>query len=217
MSRLTCRGLVVGLLVLGSAAAWASPLTLTAKGVACDLGPAGTIVLGIPALDGRGTHAPVLEASIKTDGRTLTGKYGAPFDGAAVEMKILQEGKVEYRYTSIPSDLRIVMCQFNLPASSIASGVTVRFDGGAPKAIPAEPGKTKEAARLASMNGEKLEIAWPTGEMLGLVSPRCWHGIQDNRVWGKSFVGVCLTPPVTRDTATFVLTFSVTPPVPAGL
>lgn len=192
-------------------------LVLTNGGVSCDLGPVGTFTLGIPALDGRKTHAPALSASIQTDGKTLTAKYGAPFEGVALTMKILDGGNVQYRYTGLPEDLHIVMCQFNLPTTSIVPGLTVSFDHSPPKEIPAEPGKTNHDVNLVSTNAQTLEIDWPTGEALLLTSPKCWHGIQDSRVWGKKFIGICLTPPVKRDapggdTSTLVMTFGLKPP-----
>ena len=212
--------LVFALLAFLGAHLWAKDsLVLTDKGVACDLGAPGIITLGIPALDGKGTHVPAFSASIQTDGKTLTAKYGAPFDGVALTMKVLDGGNVQYQYMSLPKDLHLVMCQFNLPADSIPPGLAVSFDKSAPKTIPAEPGKTNKDANLVSTNAKTVEIKWPAGETLALTSPKCWHGIQDSRVWGKKFVGICLTPPVARDmkdgdTSTFVMTFAVTPAAP---
>jgi hypothetical protein len=192
-------------------------IALTKFGVACDLGALGTYTLGIPALDGRNTHAAPIPSSIETDGKELTAKFGPPFDGVTLRVKLLGDGQVQYSYDSLPEDARLVMCQFNIPSDAVVPGLTVTFDQMPPKEIPVEAGKTNDDVRLANANAKKLEIKWPTGEMLYLATPNtCWHGIQDSRVWGKSFVGVCLTPPLKRDTpgdnkSTFTMTFSVTP------
>ncbi|MDR0534461.1 MAG: hypothetical protein LBH01_10960 [Verrucomicrobiales bacterium] len=190
-------------------------LQLLDNGVVCDAGAAGKYTLGIPALDGRGTHLPPLASSIKNDGRTLTAAFGEPFAGVSLEMKILAGGKVQYRYANLPKDLRIVMCQFNIDNSLISQGVAVSFDGGKALAIPVEPGKTNKDASLANVNASKMELGFPSGETLTMITPKpCWHGIQDSRVWGKKFVGICLTPFLTRDqpegdVSTFVLEFTV--------
>ncbi len=194
-----------------------APIRLTKAGVACHVGDPGTLTLGIPALDGRNAHAGPIPASIETDGRELTAKFGPPFDGVTLKMKLLADGTVEYCYDFLPDDVRVVMCQFNLPADSIVPGLTVTFDQMQAKKIPAAPGKTNDAVRLASANARSLEIKWPSGETLSLTAANtCWHGIQDSRVWGKNFVGICLTPPLKRDEAggkksTFVMTFNLTP------
>lgn len=210
------------LLLALSLLAWAAePLaagevTLTPSGVACPVGNKGVFTLGIPALDGRGAHAPVIPSSIQTDGQELTAKFGPPFDGATVHMKVLPDDNVEYTYDSLPEDARLVMCQFNIPNASIEDDLKVTFDQKPPVTIPVEPGKTNDDVRLASLNAHRLEIKWASGESLSLDSPfTCWHGIQDARVWGKGFVGVCLTPPLKRDASqtnrsTFTLSFSFT-------
>ncbi len=217
--------LVVALasLTLGAAAPEEkTPLILTSQGVTCDLGEEGKITLGIPALDGRKTHAPALASTIQTDGKTLTAAYGEPFKGVTLAMKILDGTNVQYRYSALPSDLHIVMCQFNIPASTIVPGLSVSFDHGAPKLIPAAPGKSNKDVTLASTNAKLLTIQWPGGKTLLLTSLLCWHGIQDARVWAKNFVGVCLTPPVARDvpqgdTSTFVMKFELMPPGDAAV
>jgi len=192
-------------------------LLLTPDGVACRPGDRGTFVLGIPALDGRNTHAAPLPASIETDGRKLTAAFGPPFSGVTVRMRVLDEKRVEYSYGNLPADARLVMCQFNLPQASIVEGLTVTLDRHPPVAIPVTAGKTNRDVRLADSNAQKLAIQWPSGEVLSVTTPKpCWHGIQDARVWGKPFVGVCLTPSLPRDreegdSATFVMTFEVTP------
>lgn len=132
-------------------------------------------------------------------------------------MRLLGDDRVEYTYAGLPDDVRLVMCQFNLPRELIVPGLTVVFDQRPPREIPLEPGKTNAAARLADVNARKMEIRWPSGEIIALSSPHtCWHGIQDSRVWGKDFVGICLTPPLKREppgatTSTFVLAFALTP------
>jgi len=192
-------------------------LSLTPKGVACDMGNLGEIVLGIPALDGRNAHAAILADSVQIDGNRLTGRFGEPFDGVTLEMRLLGDGRVEYVYDSLPPDVKLVMCQFNLHNEVILDDVTVRLDQSAAVPIPVTPGKTNDDVRLLSKNGQKVVIDWPGGASLQLTSPStCWFGVQDSRVWGKDFVGVCLTPPLKRDTpegtrSTFVLTFGVYP------
>lgn len=192
----------------------ATPLALTAAGVVCPAGDGRTLTLGIPALDGRGTHAPPLSASIVTDGRALDARFGPPFDGVVLHMRILEGDRVEYRYDHLPDDARLVMCQFNIPRELIVPGLAVAFDRGTPREIPATPGKTNAEARLADVNARSLAIRWPSGDGLGLTVPNvCWHGIQDARVWGKKTVAVCLTPALTRDEAggtrsTLVLAFT---------
>lgn len=190
-------------------------LLLTDSGVLCDAGAAGKYILGIPALDGRGTHLPPLASSIRNDGKTLTATFGEPFAGVTLEMKVLAEGKVQYRYAHLPKDLRIVMCQFNIDNSLIIQGLTVSFDDGKMLSIPVEPGKTNKDASLVNVNASKMRLGFATGQTLTLATPKsCWHGIQDSRVWGKKFVGICLTPFLTRDepegdVSTFVLSFAV--------
>ncbi len=190
---------------------------LTPAGVACRLGDRGTFVLGIPALDGRNTHAAPLPASIETDGLKLTAGFGPPFAGVTLRMRVLDEKRVEYAYANLPGDVRLVMCQFNIPQASIIEGLTVAFDQRSPVVIPVAAGKTGKDVRLAGANAQKLAIKWPSGDALSVTTPKpCWHGVQDVRVWGKPFVGVCLTPSLTRDheggdSATFVMTFDVMP------
>lgn len=191
-------------------------LSLTSKGVACRLDGRGTFVLGIPSLDGRNTHAAALPASIETDGRKLMAEYGAPFLGVTVCMQVLDERRVEYVYDNLPTDVRVIMCQFNIPQASIVPGLAVTFDQHPPVAIPVAAGKTDKEVRLADLTAQKLAIQWPSGDTLSLTTPKpCWHGIQDARVWGKPYVGVCLTPSLARahgvSSATFVMTFDVTP------
>lgn len=205
------------LAVLSQGILWADDfIHLTEKGVQCELGSKGSFVLGIPALDGRGTHLAPIPSSIKTDGKTLTAQFAAPFEGVGLEIRILEEGRVEYRYSALPEDLKIVMCQFNLPETALGEGLTVSFDGGNPISIPAQPGKTNKDVVLANANASQLSIRWPDGKTLELNTPtKCWHGIQDARVWSKKFVGVCLTPSLKRDSdaldrSTFVLTFKTT-------
>jgi len=196
----------------------AADLVLTPDGVACAVGSRGTIHLGIPALDGRGAHAAADPATIQTDGRELTAHFRAPFEDVALRMRLLDGDQVEYTYSALPADVRLVMCQFNLPDTSIEDGLSVTFDGARSFAIPAEPGKTNDDARIASLNAKGVEISWADGALLSLRSPfTCWYGIQDSRVWGKSFVGVCLTPPLKRDPqapgrSTFVLSFAIGQP-----
>lgn len=173
-------------------------------------------MLGIPALDGRKTHTAPLPASIETDDREPTARFGPPFDGVTLRIRVLDEKHVEYVYDHLPDDARLVMCQFNIPQAAIVSGLTVTFDRWPPVTIPVEAGKTNAAARLADANAPKLTIQWPSGDTLALAAPKsCWHGAQDARVWGKPFVGVCLTPSLPRDqaggdTATFVMIFDIT-------
>jgi hypothetical protein len=193
-------------------------LALTPAGVVCRLSDTHRLTLGIPALDGRSTHAPPVAGSIVADGRTLSARFGPPFDGVTLAMRVLDDNHVEYTYDHLPDDARLVMCQFNLPRELIVPGLTVSFDQHPPREIPLAPGKTNASARLADVNARKMEIRWPSGEVIALTSPHiCWHGIQDSRLWGKDFVGICLTPPLTRNeiddtTATFVLTFGLITP-----
>lgn len=205
----------LSLLVWTEAHLAAQNLTLTPSGVACSVGSKGVFTLGLPALDGRGVHAPVILSSIRTDGKELTAKFGAPFEGATVHLKILPDNNVGYTYESLPEDARLVMCQFNIPNASIKDDLSVVFDQKPPVVLPVQPGKTNDDVRLASVNARHLEIKWSSGESLALDSPTiCWHGIQDARVWGKGFVGVCLTPPLKRDTpqgtkSTVILSFAI--------
>lgn len=206
-----------GALVLAASASLfaGEPVMLTKSGVACQVGGAGVYTLGIPAIDGRGTHSAVIPSSIKTDGATLTAKFGPPFAGVTLRMRLLGGGRVEYVYALLPKDARLVMCQFDIPAAAITPGVTATFDSGPPVAIPVTPDKAGKKARLAEANARTLVIRWPSGEALTLTGPAaCWHGVQDARIWGKGFVGVCLTPPLRRDgddaaRSTFVMTFGI--------
>jgi hypothetical protein len=188
---------------------------LTSAGVACDLGERGVLILGIPAVDARGTHAPVRAESVTTDGATLTAAYRPPFKDVTLTMRMLEDQRVEYKYNNLPRDARIVMCQFNIPQGFIVPGLTATFDGNRSIQLPSSPGKTNGSVRLLDVNASRMDLSWPTGECLTLISPTpCWHGVQDSRVWGKNFIGVCLTPPLVRNksdenAATFVLTFRI--------
>jgi len=193
-------------------------LTLTSKGVRCDVESIGSFTLGIPALDGRGTHLAPIPSRTQTDGKTLTAIYGPPFDDVTLAAKILAGGQVEYTFDHLPPDLHLAMCGFNLPVESLVPETTVTFDGGTPKTIPAVAGKTNEEVILASLHARKVEIKWPSGASLNLTaSGTCWFGLQDARVWAKKYINVCLTPPLRRDVpggekSTFVLSLSVVPP-----
>lgn len=193
-------------------------IRLTRQGVACDLGDSRSLTLGIPALDGRGVHAPAMtDGIVVSDGRLLTATFGPPFQGVALSMRLLGDGRVEYRYENLPEDAKLVMCQFNLPSAMIPPGLTVVLDDARTKEIPVKPGSAREAVRLLDANAARMILRWPSGESLSLQSERpCWHGVQDSRVWGKDFVGVCLTPSLRRDrpggtTSTFTLAFGTAP------
>lgn len=205
--------LTLGASLLFAASLRADDLTLIPKGVACDLGKKGTIVLGIPALDGRNAHAPVDPATVQINGKELTAKFGAPFEGVSCRLKILDGDAVEYSYENLPDDAKLVMCQFNVTPELIEEGLTATFDQKPPVTIPVQPGKTNNDARLASLNAHTVKLEWPSGPSLTLEAPfTCWFGVQDSRVWGKNFVGVCLTPPLKRDSgpsASFILTFVI--------
>ena len=208
---------------------WAnSPLVLTKNGVECDLGTLGKFTLGIPALDGRGTHLHPISESVKTDGKTLTAKFGHPFEGVGMTMKLLDGNKVEYTYTALPKDLHVVMSGVNVPVDVLVPGLTVTFDSAPPITIPGQPGNDNTKANIAQANAQKFEIKWPTGEALTVTSPSvCWHAIQDARVWGFKYISVVQVTPVTRtppgsETSTFMMTFvfavpsaTVAPAVPS--
>ncbi len=195
-------------------------MTLTSKGVRCDVESTGSFTLGIPALDGRGTHLAPIPSRTQTDGKTLTAVYGPPFDGVTLAAKILAGGQVEYTFEHLPADLHLAMCGFNLPVESLVPGATVTFDGGTPMTIPAVAGKTNQEVMLASLHVRKVEIKWPSGASLNLTtSATCWFGIQDARVWFKKYISVCLTPSLQRDVpdgekATLVMTLGVVSPAP---
>lgn len=196
----------------------AEEISLKATGVALDLGTKGSVSLGIPAMDGRNTHAGVDASTLKIDGKELSARYRAPFGQVTVRMRILPENAVEYTFESLPEDARLAMCQFNIPSAVIEEGLTVIFDERTPTLIPPQAGKTNAEVRLASLNAHRVEIAWADGTSLQLEAPfACWFGIQDSRIWGKDFVGVCLTPPLKRDAihedkTVFVLKFGVRKP-----
>jgi hypothetical protein len=84
--------------------------------------------------------------------------------------------------------------------------------------IPEKPGKTNDDVRLANINANKVELKWTTGENLALTVPhKCWFGIQDQRIWGKKTIGICLTPPLKRNVeggekSTFMLAFATDGP-----
>ena len=171
-------------------------------------------MLGIPFLDGRKTHLGPVPGSVRTDGRTLTAEFGAPFEGVRLAMRVLDGGRVELVYDKLPADLKMVMTQFTLTQEMADAGVSVSFDGWKTVKIPAEPGRTNEEVRLLDINASRAELRWADGAVLALTVPgKCWFGIQDQRVWGKNSIGVCLTPALKRDaaggeTATLLFTFT---------